>query len=79
VTVRGHLIRRVVFRLDGRRISSVGKSPFRALVRASAGVHRVRARITFRDSTRPKTSTVRYRACAAAVLQPRRGPSRFTG
>jgi hypothetical protein len=79
VTVRGHLIRRVVFRLDGRRISSVGKSPFRALVRASAGVHRVRARITFRDSTRAKTSTVRYRACAAAVLQPRRGPSRFTG
>ena len=79
VTVRGHLIRRVVFRLDGKRISSVRKSPFRALVHASAGVHKVRAHITFRDSTRAKNSTVRYRACAAAVLQPRRGPSRFTG
>jgi hypothetical protein len=79
VTVRGHLIRRVVFRLDGKRISSVGKSPFRALVHAAAGVHRVRAHITFRDSTRAKTSSVRYRACAAAALQPRRGPSQFTG
>ena len=56
------------------------KSPFRVFVQASAGgTHVVRARVTFKDATRAKTLTLRYRACAAAVLQPRRGPSQFTG
>ena len=77
--VRGHLIRRVVFSLDGTRIANRARSPFSVFVRALTGVHHVKARVTFNDRTRAKTMTVRYRACAAAVLHPRRGPSRFTG
>ena len=77
--VRGKLIRRVVFRLDGRRIATRPNSPFQVYVRAGAGMHRIRAHITFRDSTRPKNRVLRYRACSAAALQPLRGPSRFTG
>ena len=78
-TVRGKLIKRVVFFLDGRRVASGTRSPFRLLVRAAPGRHRVVARVTFKDRTRAKTMTLRYRACHAALLQPRRGPSRFTG
>jgi Ice-binding-like len=77
--VRGHLIQRVVFRLDGRRISSVAKSPFKVLIRALPGKHNVTARVTFKDATRAKTLKLGYRACAAAVVAPRRGPSQFTG
>ena len=77
--VRGRMIRRVAFSLDGRRISSRTRSPFQVYVKAAPGKHKVRAHVTFRDATRAKTLTLRYRACAAAVLQPRRGPSRFTG
>ncbi len=77
--VRGHLIRRVVFRLDGRRISSQRRSPFVVSVHARPGRHVIRARISFRDATRAKTRRLRYRVCAAAALHPRRGPSRFTG
>jgi len=77
--VRGHLIKRVVFTLDGKRIGSRATSPFSVFVRAAPGRHQVRARVTFKDATRAKTLTVGYRACAAAVLKPRRGPSQFTG
>jgi hypothetical protein len=78
-TIRGRRIERVVFSLDGRRIASRRNSPFRVLVPATPGAHLVRARVTFKDKTRAKTMTMRYRACAAQLLQPRRGPSRFTG
>jgi hypothetical protein len=78
-TVRGNLIERVVFRLDGKRISTRARSPFRVFVKALPGKHTVTARVTFKDATRAKTLRVRYRACAAAVLQPRQGPSQFTG
>lgn len=78
-TVRGHLIRRVVFRLDGRQVGSRRSSPFAVSLHAAPGKHAVSARITFRDRTRARTRTLRYRACAAAVLTPRPGPSRFTG
>ena len=77
--VRGKLIKRVVFSLDGKRIASRIGSPFRVYVKAAAGRHIVKARVTFKDATRAKTFTMRYRACAAQVAQPRRGPSRFTG
>jgi hypothetical protein len=77
--VRGRLIERVVFALDGRRIASRTRSPFQVLVNARPGAHRVTARVTFKDTTRARTLTLRYRACAAAVLNPRRGPARFTG
>jgi hypothetical protein len=77
--VRGRLIKRVVFSLDGRRISSLTRSPFTMFVWAPPGHHMVRARVTFRNATRAKTLALGYRACAAAVLQPLPGPSVFTG
>ena len=78
-TVRGNRIERAVFSLDGKRIASRGSSPFRVLIPATPGAHRVRAHVTFTDATRAKNMTLRYRACAAQLLQPRRGPSRYTG
>ena len=79
-TVRGKLIRRVVFRLDGKRIGTRTKSAFKVYVRAAkAGSHVISARVGFKDATRSKTLKFRYRACAAQALQPRRGPSQFTG
>ncbi len=80
--VFGHQIQRVVFTLDGRSIGTRIRSPFRVYVLAApGGRHVVRARVTFKDDTRTRTLTMRYRACAAAsaVLNPRRGPSQFTG
>ena len=78
-TVRGRLIESVVYSLDGRRIGSQPDSPFAMFVRAAPGRHVITVRITYRDATRAKTRTLPYRACASAVLQPRRGPSQFTG
>jgi hypothetical protein len=78
--VRGRLIARVVFSLDGRRIRTRVRSPFQVVVRALPGAaHKVTARVTFKDTTRARTLTMNYRACAAAVLNPRNGPSQFTG
>lgn len=79
VRVRGRMIRHVVFRLDGKRVANRSRSGFAMRVRATPGAHRVRIRITFKDATRARTVTLPYRACAAALLQPRRGPSSFTG
>lgn len=79
VVVTGRQIQRVVFSLDGKAIGSRAGSPFAMSVRAAPGAHRVRVRVTFKDSTRSKTMSVPYRACAAAPLQPRHGPSDFTG
>lgn len=78
-TVTGRKIQRVVFSLDGRQIASRSNSPYAVYVKAAAGAHQVRARITFNDATRAKTVSVPYRACAAASLAPRNGPSQFTG
>jgi hypothetical protein len=78
-TIRGHLIRRVAFTLDGRALATVGHAPFRTAVRATPGAHRIRARITFTDATRTKVVSMPYRACAAALRNPAIGPSRFTG
>jgi hypothetical protein len=78
-TVRGRMIQRVVFRLDGKRIARRTKSPFKVFVRALPGRHVVTARVTFRDATAAKTLRMNYRACASALLSPRQGPSQFTG
>jgi hypothetical protein len=78
-TVRGHLIRRVVFSLDGKRIGTRTRPAFRVYVHAAGGRHVVSARVGFKDATHSKTVKFRYRACAAQVLRPRRGPSQFTG
>ena len=79
VTVHGRMIKRAVFSLDGTPIGSRSGSPFAMSVRAAPGAHQVSVRVTFTDATRAKTTTLPYRACAAALLQPRRGPSTFTG
>jgi hypothetical protein len=68
-----------VFSLDGRRIASRGNAPFRVAIPATPGAHLVRVRVTFTDATRAKRMTLRYRACAAQLLEPLPGPSRFTG
>jgi hypothetical protein len=78
-TVNGKMIQRVVFSLDGKSIGSRTNSPFAMSVRATPGAHQVSVRVTFTDATRAKTMTLPYRACAAAQLQPRHGPSQFTG
>jgi hypothetical protein len=79
-TVHGAMIKRVVFRLDGRSLRTVSSSPFQVLVKASVGRrHNVTARVTFKDATRARTLSLGYRACAAAVRRPARGPSQFTG
>ncbi len=73
-TVTGRSIQRVVFSLDGRRISSDGSSPFTTRVSTGrSGTHRVTARVTFRSDSRTRARTLRFsfRRCAAAV--------RFTG
>jgi hypothetical protein len=77
--VRGKLVKSVVFSIDGKRIANRTRSPFQVSVKARGGKHRVSARVSYRDATRAKTMSVAYRGCAAAVLQPRRGPSQFTG
>jgi hypothetical protein len=77
--VRGRMIRRVVFSLDGRRIATRSRSPFTVYVQGKAGRHNVRARVTFTDATRARTLNLGYEVCAAAVRNPRRGPSQFAG
>jgi hypothetical protein len=78
-TVNGKMIKRVAFSLDGKSIGSRTNSPFAMSVRATPGAHQVGVRVTFTDATPAKTTTLPYRACAAALLQPQRGPSQFTG
>lgn len=79
VTVNGKMVKRVAFSLDGKSIGSRTNSPFAMSVRATPGAHQVGVRVTFTDATPAKTTTLPYRACAAALLQPQRGPSQFTG
>ena len=78
-TVHGRMIDRVAFTLDGKSIGTRSHSPFAMSVRAAPGDHTVGARVIFKDATPAKTMTMPYRACAAAALHPRRGPSSFTG
>ncbi len=77
--VRGRAISNVVFSIDGRRLGKRTKSPFQIYVRAAPGSHKVRARVRFTDDTAARTLMLRYRPCASASANPRRGPSRFTG
>ena len=74
--ITGLRIRRVVFTLDGRALSSSRRSPFSATVPNLSGRHLLRARVTFTDATRPVSFRFRYRACASARRQA--GP-RLTG
>jgi Ice-binding-like len=79
-TVRGHLIKRVVFTMGAKQIATRSRPLFRVHVRPVAGMRGViHARVTFKDATRARTLAFAYRACAAAVLHPARGLSPFTG
>ena len=77
--MRGKLIKRVVFSLDGKKFQSQTKGPYVVFVRALPGAHAVGARVTFTDATRAKTLALGYRACADAILRPTSGPAQFTG
>jgi hypothetical protein len=76
-TVVGHHIKRVRFTVGGVPVGANG-SPRHVLVPATPGNHVVVARVTFTDSTPPKTLSFRFRV-PTPVLHPRRGPSQFTG
>ncbi|MBA2349387.1 MAG: DUF3494 domain-containing protein [Solirubrobacterales bacterium] len=78
-TVRGSMIRRVVFTLDGRRMAARTGSPFTTTVEATSGAHMLKARVWFKDATRVKTLKMGYRVCSTVALRPKRGPSQFTG
>ncbi|MGO9903597.1 MAG: ice-binding family protein [Solirubrobacteraceae bacterium] len=79
-TVRGVEIKRVVFRIDGKWLATRVGSPFRVHVPpAFAGSGLLEARVTFKNATPTRTLSLRYQACAAAVVQPLPAPSTFTG
>ena len=79
-TVRGREINQVVFKLDGQWLATRIVSPFRVHVPAAfARSGHLKARVTFKDATRAQTLSLRYKACAAAVVQPLPAPSTFTG
>lgn len=81
--VRGLAIKRVVFSLDGRFLTTRNKAPFGALISAGDGIHMIRARVTFTDTTPAATLRMQFRSCAevqqVAPSRPARGTSGFTG
>jgi hypothetical protein len=79
-TVSGREIKRVVFSANGIWLGTRVRSAFRVHVApefAHSGL--VQARVTFKDATHARTLSLRYRACAAAVVHPLPAPSTFTG
>lgn len=61
--VSGLRIRRVTFRLDGQVVAVRTRSPFAADISAGSGLHTIRARVRFTDSTPTANLRFRYRAC----------------
>ncbi len=79
-TVKGTEIKRVVFTLGDRWLATRIASPFRVYVPPTFAANgHLKARVTFKDATRARTLHLRYKACAAAVVTPPPGPSKFTG
>lgn len=76
VVVRGRAIRRVVFSVDGRTVRTRSRAPFRASIATAGGVHRVTARVQYRDGTRAASLRLRFRACAPARAAVPDSPSR---
>jgi hypothetical protein len=81
--VRGRQIRRVTFFLDGRRVvvrnGRSGQRRFTARIRPGSlrsGVHRVTARVQFRNAsrTRSRTLVLSFQRCVRLAPSPR-----FTG
>jgi len=83
-SVSGLHIRRVDFRVGGRLVGTQELAPFAMVVGRVAGSDVLEARVTFTDSTPPKTLRMTFRACAAAKrrVSPSRtphAPPGFTG
>lgn len=78
VSVRGHRIQNVVFTVDGKKVGGGAGSPNQVMVPVVPGKHEVVAHVIFEDATHAKTMRFRYRI-PPPLLQPRRGPSQFTG
>jgi hypothetical protein len=81
--VRGSQIKRVVFRLDGKRIGTVTKKNAKGLyalrinpAKYRIGVHRLAVTVTFTSASRTKARTLRasFQRCANRLVAPR-----FTG
>jgi len=79
VRVTGRSIRRVVFSLGGRVVSSQSQAPFTAQVRPRPGLRVVTARVTFTDATPMTTRSLRFRSCANAVARVPSGRFGLTG
>jgi hypothetical protein len=79
-SVKGAEIKRVVFTLGDKWLATRIVSPFRVYVPPTFAANgHLKARVTFKDATRARTLNLRYKACAAAVVTPPSGPSKFTG
>jgi hypothetical protein len=77
-SVRGAHIKQVLFRLDGKRVTTVGHAPFAMTTAGRAGHHNVTASVSFTDATPATRLALGYSVCAGA-LRPVTGPSAFTG
>ena len=77
-TVRGAHIKQVLFRLDGKRVATLGHAPFTMATAGRAGHHEVTASVTFTDATPAARLALGYTVCGAA-LRPTPGRSAFTG
>ena len=67
--VKGLLIRKVTFMLDGRTVGTATKAPFTMPIRSDAGIHRLTARVSFTDGTRTRKLNFRWRVCAPAAAR----------
>jgi hypothetical protein len=75
--VHGKRIAKVTFTDNGSRVGGP-KSPHKVTVPGTPGLHTVKVRVTFKDSTKTKTFTFHFRV-PVPVLHPPTGPSQFTG
>jgi hypothetical protein len=79
-TVRGREIKHVTFSTGGKQLAIRTGSPSSVHVAAAfAASGLLKARVTFKDATHTRTLSLRYRACAAAVVRTPSAPSTFTG
>ena len=74
-SVRGRAIAKVAFSLDGKRVKTIA-GPGSYAVKSStlsAGLHRIRARVTFKAGaeTRPRTHVVTFQRCVVRRVAPR--------
>jgi Ice-binding-like len=76
-TVRGRKIAKVSATDNGAPVGASGKQR-KIRVPGTPGIHRVIVRVTFTDSTKPKTLVFTFRV-PTPVLHPHLGPSQFTG